>query len=343
MAGRPKLSRRGSASVALAVPAVRGALVRTQDTRPAPQRVLESWLKNRKATTLAAYKRDLAQFADYLGVAGAVEAIEELLRSHGRANELVTDFVDHLREEGYATSTIERYCASLRSAVKVANLLDVVHWRIDARTPVATKFTDTEGPALPEVEKALAYLDREAAAGTPAAVRNRALIYTALGTAARRSEMCGLDVGHVERDGLRLLGKGQHERELMPAPPATMEAIGAWLVVRKQVAAPQEKALFVAVAGTGVGTRLTASGIYDVCIGLAPVMGYSKEEQYKARPHAWRHAAITQVAKSKGLLAASAFARHSDTSMTMHYVDNIKDQQVAGAAAVGQMLVKRTP
>lgn len=310
--------------------------MRIEDARPPAQRVLDSWLKNRKETTILAYKRDMSQFADYLGVAGRMEAIEELLRSHGRANEMVVDFVDHLREEGYATSTIERYCASLRSAVKVANLLDVVHWRIDARTPTATKFTDTEGPAMPEIEKALVYLDREAAGGEPAALRNRALILVALGTAARRSEIKGLDVEHVERGGLWLLGKGRHERELMPAPPAALEAVGAWLKVRKAVEG--EQALFVSLGGKDVGQRLTVSGIYDVCVGLAPVMGYTKEERYKARPHAWRHAAITLVAKSKGLLAASAFARHSSTSMTMHYVDNIKEQQVVGTDAVEQVL-----
>src|ERR1700681_4787553 len=108
--GRPRTAKRpGALSQASAAPARAPrttALVLAGDTRPPAQRVLESWLKGRKPTTLAAYTRDLREFAKYLDVAWPVEAIGELLRSHARANELILDFVDYLQEEEYATATI---------------------------------------------------------------------------------------------------------------------------------------------------------------------------------------------------------------------------------------------
>lgn len=340
--GRPKRSaRERSLPASTAAPVVEAALVRTgTDTRSRAQRVLDYWLSGRKETTRKAYAGDLAMFATFLGVDRDTDAIEMLIKDGpGRANELVMDYIRELQRREYAKGTIARYVASLKSATKIARLIGATSWRIEIAPESPKKFLDTEGVPYALVQRVLAHLDRLAVTAKGfaqvIALRDRAVIRTLWGGALRRNELVTLDLVHVRPPALLLLGKGRTEREPFFPAPSVFSAIEDWKSVRQKYA--QDGAVFSSLADCCRGERLAASGVYEICRSLIPIMGLTEEEEFKARPHAWRHAAITRVARTQGLLAATAFARHADPKMTMRYIDTVGAQQKAAGAVLDEL------
>jgi integrase/recombinase XerC len=74
-----------------------------------------------------------------------------------------------------------------------------------------------------------AALDRLAAAGDPAAIRDRALLEVLYSTGLRLSELVGLNRGDVDRGArlLRVRGKGRRER-IVPIGEGALAALDAW-------------------------------------------------------------------------------------------------------------------
>ncbi len=108
--------------------------------------------------------------------------------------------------------------------------------------------------SVPEVERLLA-----AAAASPAALRDRALLEVLYGTGARISEAVGLDVDDLELSGdsrsaqvpgaVRLSGKGGKER-IVPVGRYAREAVEAYLIRARPA---------LALAGRGGGSRASVS------------------------------------------------------------------------------------
>jgi site-specific recombinase XerD len=71
-------------------------------------------------STRRAYRRDLEDFAGWLGAADAQQAAEQLLASPtpGPANQLVHDYVSHLCRRGLKGATVNRRLSALRSLVR---------------------------------------------------------------------------------------------------------------------------------------------------------------------------------------------------------------------------------
>jgi len=88
------------AAAAPVPPPAAGVVVRP----PEPHRLLERFLEHQQASTRAAYGRDLADFARWLGASDARRAAECLcaLPTPGPANQLVHDYVSHLRQRALA-------------------------------------------------------------------------------------------------------------------------------------------------------------------------------------------------------------------------------------------------
>jgi integrase/recombinase XerD len=108
--------------------------------------------------------------------------------------------------------------------------------------------------SVPEVERLLA-----AAAASPAALRDRALLEVLYGTGARISEAVGLDVDDLELSGdsrsaqlpgaVRLSGKGGKER-IVPVGRYAREAVEAYLIRARPA---------LALAGRGGASRASVS------------------------------------------------------------------------------------
>ena len=125
----------------------------------------------------------------------------------------------------------------------------------------------------------------------PLALRDRALLETAYASAARRSELAGLDVGSVDwaNGVLRIRGKGERER-IVPLTRAALLALNRYL----QDARPRlgresgDMALFLSLRG---GHRLGSAGLAGVIRRRAAAAGFD------LAPHGIRRAVATYLVR----------------------------------------------
>jgi len=143
-----------------------------------------------------------------------------------------------------------------------------------------------------------------------------------LGTGLRRFEVVALDVrdyrepAQIGRDPVVLsvrAGKGRKHADVIGSPDVAV-ALEAWLAARGR--APG--ALFTSSAGRGrplePGSRLSASGIYRVCV-LRGV-----QARVELAPHDLRRTFITTfLERTHDLALAQKAARHSDPKTTSKY------------------------
>ncbi|NND75531.1 MAG: tyrosine recombinase XerD [Ilumatobacter sp.] len=272
-----------------------------------------SWMvaeKGRSANTLAAYRRDLSGYSDWLA-AGAMSVLDV---SH---DDLVA-FVGERRAGGGATSSVARQLAAVRM---LHRFLAVEGARPD--DPAA----DLEGVRVPAgipkplSESQVASL-LDAVIGTaPADHRDRALLELLYGTGARISEAVGLSISDVDLDErlVRLYGKGAKER-IVPFGAAASEALHAWfstsgrphLVPQRWKRRGDAEAVFL----NAQGGRLSRQGAWLV------VRKYGERADITDHlsPHVLRHSCATHLLDhGADLRVVQEMLGHASISTTQVY------------------------
>lgn len=281
--------------------------------------LVDAFLRRRSANTMKGYRRDLESFRAWLGVQTTEEAAEALVGGgQGRANRLVLAWKQHLGEQGFAASTVNRRLAAVRSMVDMANVLGIVPWSLKVKNVPAQAYRDTRGPGWEGVQKLLAVLDgREDTLKTR---RDRALLYVLFGLALRRFEAVAIDTDDVDfkENRIRIRGKGRAEDEYVTMSKPVARALAEWIMVRGD----SPGALFVSLdpAGRGDG-RLTGKSVHRIVRKLGEECGL------KVWPHGLRHAAITEAldATHSNIRAVARFSRHKSIQTVMTYDDNRQD------------------
>src|SRR5690606_23624491 len=88
--------------------------------------------------------------------------------------------------------------------------------------------------------------------------------------------------------------------------PETCKALREWLDMRGTICLPNDKPLFVGLAGPQYGKRLSGKGVWVIITSLGDRLGI------RAKPHGLRHASITAVLDASGdLRAGQRHARHA--------------------------------
>lgn len=237
--------------------------------------------------------------------------------------------IEHLREwlwaatrRGDARSTLARRTASVRGFFVWATENEIV-----AADPSLRLVAPKRGRTLPKVATAPALsllLDqfaRAAASGDPTALRDAAVLEFLYGAGIRVSELCGLDIGDLnrERRTARVLGKGSKERIVPFGVPAST-AIDAYLVrARPALHARADAeggggptALFLGARGGRIGPR----AVYDlVSRALGPIVGTAA-----VGPHSLRHSAATHLLDGGAdLRAVQELLGHASLGTTQIY------------------------
>lgn len=254
------------------------------------QRYLQHLLVERGVSpnTLAAYRRDLARYLDYLS--------HRELSLHSVTQRTIDDFLVALREgslgQSLSQSSVSRHLASLRGLHRYAEAEGVV-----AGDPAVSVRPPKLPQRLPDVlsthdvERLLTAPPLDSAVG----LRDRALLEFLYATGARISEVVGLDRDDVIADDgfvvARVLGKGHKER-LVPVGSCAYDALNAYLVRAR----PE-------LAGAGVGTpalflntrgrrlsRQSAFGVVRSAARLAAIPGAES-----VSPHTLRHCFATHM------------------------------------------------
>ena len=176
-------------------------------------------------------------------------------------------------------------------------------------------------PKALSVEQAVSLASFEPTHGDPTLLaRDHCRVELLYGSGLRVAELVGLDqragdaaAGWIDAAdaSAQVLGKGS-KRRTVPVGPATLAALRAWLLVRGQIAATDEPALFVSRRGT----RLTASQVRSRLKGLALQAGLPTH----VHPHMLRHSFASHLLQSSGdLRAVQELLGHASISTTQIY------------------------
>jgi integrase/recombinase XerD len=190
---------------------------------PLPIEVEEflSWMvaeKGRSANTIAAYRRDLRAYCDWLSARGSTVL--------DVTNAQLVEFVGARRGSGAATSSIARQLAAVRM---LHRYLSIEGERRDDPTADLEGVRVPSGIPKPLTEAQVASLLDAVIVTEPIHRRDLALIELLYATGARISEAVGLSIGEIDLDArlVRLYGKGSKER-IVPFGAAAAAALEDW-------------------------------------------------------------------------------------------------------------------
>ena len=256
------------------------------------------------AHTLAAYRRDLADFAAFLRRRG--------LEPGGITRGVLRAYLHDLQQRGRAPSTLARRLAALRGFCRY--LHEEGHLPADPAEGMSSPRPGRRLPrvlAVEEVERVLEEPDPH----TPAGLRDRALLELLYATGLRVSELVGLNLDDLLLDhGLvRCRGKGGKERVVPVAAPA-VAALRAYLRQGRPVLArrPGERALFL----NRRGGRLSRQAVWKLIRAAARQAGLRRP----VSPHTLRHSFATHLlAGGADLRSVQELLGHADISTTQIY------------------------
>jgi integrase/recombinase XerC len=231
--------------------------------------------------TLRAYAGDLTSL---FGHAARMQVSEV----SGLTITVLRSWLAGLRSRGASRATLARRASAARAFTAWAARDGLVER--DPGVLLASPKSLRPLPAVLRVDEAAAVMEAAGADHTPLGLRDAAVVEVLYATAARVSELCGIDVDDLDerRRTVRLLGKGAKERTAPLGEPAA-NAVAAWLTRgRPRVATSSSPpALLLGARGGRLDPRTARRVVHD---RLAAVEGVGD-----LGPHGLRHTAATHL------------------------------------------------
>ena len=251
--------------------------------------------------TIAAYRRDLAQFAEH--------AAGQRWRDDPQP---LVDFVAALRRAGARGSTQARKSAAVRSfyafALREGHAIRDVPALVDAPRP---------GTYLPDVLAAddVATILDAPPGDDPIGIRDRAILELLYGCGLRVSELVGLDTDRVDlpKQQVRVIGKGNKERRV-PMGDEARERLHRYRVGPRSewTAGKPTPAVFVGRRGR----RLSREAVWSLVRRWTQVAGLRQ----RVTPHTFRHSFATHLLEGGAdLRVVQALLGHASISTTQLY------------------------
>jgi integrase/recombinase XerC len=285
----------------------------------------------KKPATKKAREQDIDALSRFLGIVGLEQVPAEertctliVMGESGPANAIAIAWIKSMLEAKLAPSTINRRISTLRRLVKIARVMGLVDWSIEAESLKVESYRDTTGPGLGGWRRILNVAKRDAARSAKGK-RDLAIILLLHDRGLRRGEVASLDLEDWDPEAGRVMV--QRKRKSQKAPKTVNEptafALCRWVEVRGKDPGPLFTRLDRGRPDRERPLRLGDDFIYDIVAEL----GRRAHVNKGARPHGLRHQGITRVAELSGgnVLMAQLFADHSDPKTTQKYFDNLKD------------------
>lgn len=273
--------------------------------------------------TVAAYRRDLTQFRDWMGEHRPGWGWDDVGRLDLRA------FLGHLGRAGLARRTISRKLSAVRSFFRYLHR----EGRVDAN-PARTVRSPKLERRLPawlsrgDMDRLFALAEDRAAENDLQGTRDLAILETFYATGMRLSELQGLNVRDVDLvgDQVKVRGKGRKER-IVPLGDAAARAIRRYEprraeAIRKAAGSggPVDRdALFVSRQGRRLSTRRVQEIMGDL---LEAVAGDGE-----LSTHSLRHSFATHLLDAGAdLLAVKELLGHASLSTTRIYTHTSRER-----------------
>lgn len=250
--------------------------------------------------TIAAYRRDLAQFAAQAGPRWRDDPAP------------LIEFITSLQRRGARGSTQARKSAAVRSFYAFA-LREGIATR-DVPGLVDAPRTGSSLPDVLSVEDVERILDAPPA-DDPIGIRDRALLELLYGCGLRVSELVGLDTDRIDLDrlGVRVIGKGNRERRV-PMGDEARERLHRYLTGPRSdwTAKRPTPAAFVGKRGR----RMSREAVWSLVKRWARAAGVRE----RVTPHTFRHSFATHLLEGGAdLRVVQALLGHASISTTQLY------------------------
>ncbi len=233
--------------------------------------------------TIAAYRNDLSQFIAHL----EKMAPDDKMAPVGQWTELtdghLTMYLLHLRDRDYASSTVARKTAAIKSFCQFLLSEGIMRADPAARmtSPKVAKYVPRAiTPA--EVSRLLAQPCKLESGERPEALRDRAMLETLYATGMRVSELVALNLDDIDMVNGRVQCSGKAGRHRsVPLSARSMEALRIYLMDgRPMLLVDDESALYL----NHRGNRLTRQGFWLILKSYA-----QQAEIGDVTPHTLRH------------------------------------------------------
>ena len=261
--------------------------------------------------TLAAYRNDLVQMADFVQENAGRRHFTPSWANFTR--QMMLSYQLQLKERNYANTTLARKVAAAKSFFKF--MVAEGHLKDNPTENVASPNVGRLLPKPISIAQVRKLLDEPAKLSTPEAKRDRAMLNLLYASGMRVSELISLNAGDVntKEDFVRCFGKGHKER-IIPIARKASETVREYQEdARPKLAHGKgEKALFL----NRRGERLTRQGFWQILKGYAKEAGLSDE----ITPHTLRHSFATHMLSGGAdLRSVQELLGHANISTTQVY------------------------
>jgi integrase/recombinase XerD len=272
--------------------------------------------KGYSGNTLAAYRNDLTQFLHYLA-AGSPEAAPDRWDQVDKPR--IVSYILHMKELEYASSTVARKVAALKSFFHYLQEEGVVRTNptLALESPKVKKHLP-KAISVDDVERLLA---EPLKSSSPKSLRDSALLEVLYATGMRVTELVSLNVQDVDLDAgtVYCLGKGERER-IVPIYDHASQVLATYLADGRPslVRDAEEKALFL----NHRGERLTRQGLWLIIKHYVDTIGIEAE----VTPHTLRHSFATHMLHGGAKLRdVQKLLGHANISTTQVYTQVTRD------------------
>lgn len=243
--------------------------------------------KDCSANTSAAYQNDLSQFlqfiADYAPPSG------ERVDGWQDVNEqVVQNYLIYLKERDYASSTVARKIASVKSFLHY--LSDMGQIREDPTKRLDSPKVKKSLPRSIRLDEIDLLLTAPLAEQSPKSLRDKALLEVLYATGMRVTELVNLNLDSVDVAARTVTcGDGGKRTRTVPMYPGATDAVAAYLEQGRPhlVVDPKEPALFL----NHRGQRLTRQGLWLIIKHYVRQVGIAAD----VTPHTLRHSFATHL------------------------------------------------
>lgn len=284
--------------------------------------------------TVAAYRNDLSQFCQYLDSASPLDselAIDGALDGaswSGVSRTRIVGFVVALKERRYASTTIARKIAAIKSFFHFLFTRGVIV--ADPTETLDTPRIDKVLPRSLSLNEVSGLLDQPRQSSSPDDLRDNAMLRLLYASGLRVSELVSLNLADIELSSgyVRCVGRSGRER-IIPLDSTTVGAVleyvdsGRNALIRRK----EEVALFV----NHRGDRLTRQGFWLILKEHARRAGLPDD----VTPQTLRHSfAIRLLDDNTDLRAVQELLGHANIATTQIYT------QVSGRTARGDRVTR---